>query len=151
VKIRNVKAEDMQAFVRLYSEAYRGLEKYAYSRNRDIKRYFKWLLSRDPNGFFIAELEEPIGFVACDTNWFSPFERSRVGEIHELFVHPNYRRRGIGSMLLEKAIEYAKSKKRKIAGLWVGVENYYAKKFYKKLGFKETVTLGKWTRMIKPI
>ena len=151
MKIRNVKAEDMQAFVRLYSKAYRGIEKYAYTRGRDIKRYFKWLLSREPNGFFIAELEEPVGFAVCDTNWFSSFERSCVGEIHELFVHPNYRRRGIGSILVEKAIEYAKSKKRKIAGLWVGVENYNAKKFYERLGFKETVTLGKWTRMIKPI
>ncbi|RLI22111.1 N-acetyltransferase, partial [Candidatus Bathyarchaeota archaeon] len=129
MKIRNVKANDINVFVRLYYKAYRGLEKYAYTKERDIKRYFKWLLSRDPNGFFIAELEEPVGFVACDTNWFSPFERSRVGEIHELFVHPNFRGKGVGRMLVKKAIEYAKSRKRKKAGLWVGVENYSAKQF----------------------
>ena len=151
MKIRNVKAEDIAHFVNLYIEAYKGLEKYAYTKERDVKRYFKWLLSRDPNGFFIAELEEPVGFVACDTNWFSPFERSRVGEIHELFVHPNFRGKGVGRMLVKKAIEHAKSRNRKKAGLWVGVENYSAKQFYQKLGFRETVTLGKWTRMIKKI
>ena len=151
MKIRSVRASDINSFVKLYSEAYRGLEKYAYRRMKDIRRYFRWLLSRDPNGFFIAEEEKPIGFVACDTNWFSPFERSLVGEIHELFVHPRCRKQGVGSTLVNKAIEYAKSRKRKTAGLWVGVENYGAKNFYKKLGFRETVTLGKWTRMIKKI
>jgi len=151
VKIRRVKTEDLQAFVRLYYEAYKGLEEYAYTRKKDIKRYFKWLLSRDPNGFFIAEEDKPIGFVACDTNWFSPFERSLVGEIHELFVHPNHRKQGIGSTLVNKAIEYAKSRNRKSAGLWVGIKNHGAKNFYKKLGFKETITLGKWTRMTKKI
>ena len=151
MKIRNVKANDINVFARLYCKAYKGLEEYAYTRKRDIKRYFKWLLSRDPNGFFIAELEEPVGFVACDTNWFSPFEKGPIGEIHELFVHPEYRGQGIGSTLVGKAIEYAKSRNRKMAGLWVGVENYGAKKFYRKLGFRETITIGKWTRMTKKI
>jgi len=151
VKIRKVKSSDLDSFIRLYIEAYKGLNKYAYNRRRDIKHYFKWLLLRDPNGFLIAELEKPVGSIACDTNWFSYVELRRVGEIHEIFVHPNYRKRGIGSTLLKKAIEYAKSKKREMMGLWVGVENYEAKKFYEKFGFTETVTIGKWTRMIKNI
>jgi len=151
VKIRKVKASDIDSFIKLYIEAYKGLNKYAYNKRKDIKHYFKWLLSRDANGFLIAELNEPVGFIACDTNWFSYVELRHVGEIHEVFVHPNYRRQGIGSTLLKKAIEYAKSRNRKIAGLWVGVENYEAKKFYEKFGFNERVTIGKWTRMIKKI
>jgi len=151
VDIRNVRQDDIDVFVRLYSEAYRGLEEYAYRKERDIKRYFKWLLSRDPNGFFLAELNKPVGFIACDTNWFSWLEKKIVGEVHELFVHPKYRMKGIGSMLIKKAMKYAESRNRKTAGLWVGVENYGAKEFYIRLGFKETVTLGKWTRMIKKI
>ena len=151
MKLRKVEASDVEFFIRLYIEAYKGLNKYAYNKRRDIKHYFKWLLSRDPNGFLIAELEEPVGFIACDTNWFSYVELRRVGEIHEIFVHPNYRKRGIGTTLLRKAMEYAKSRKRKIMGLWVGVENYEAKKFYEKFGFTKTVTIGKWTRMIKHI
>ena len=30
-----------------------------------------------------------------------------------------------------------------------GGRKLWRKKFYKKLGFRETVTIGKWTRMIK--
>lgn len=152
MKIRNVKTEDVDRFVRLYREAYKGLEEYAYTKEVDIIRYFNWLLSRDPFGFFIMEEDsETVGIVACDTNWFSPFEGSFVGEIHEIFVHPNHRGKGAGKILVETAVDYARKRKRKIAGLWVGVKNVSAKEFYKKLGFRETITLGKWTRMIKEI
>jgi len=151
VDVRNVRVNDIDDFVRLYSEAYRGLEEYAYRRERDMKRYFKWLLSRDPDGFYLAEINKPVGFIACDANWFSWLENEIVGEIHELFIHPNYRMKGIGSMLVKKAVKYAESRNRETAGLWVGVKNYGAKEFYRRLGFRETATLGKWTRMIKRI
>ena len=151
MKVRKINASDMDSFIKLYFEAYKGLENYAYRLRRDVKRYFKWLLSRDADGFFVAELDQPIGFVACDTNWYSYVENCYVGEIHELFVHPDYRRRGVGSFLLNRVIEHAKGKGRSLAGLWVGKENYVAKKFYSRHGFVETVLLGKWARMIRRI
>lgn len=142
-------ALDIDAFTRLYALAYRGLEQYAYTRRRDIRRYFKWLLARDPNGFFVAELDEPIGFIACDTNWFSFIEKRLVGEIHELFVHPAYRNRGVGRTIVQRAIEYARSRGRRLITLWVGRDNEAAKRFYRKLGFIETATYGIWTRMVR--
>lgn len=152
MNIRNMKADDVDKFVFLYVEAYKGLEQYAYRKESNIRRYFWWLFSRDPEGFFIMEAaKRPIGIVACDANWLSAFEGDLVGEIHEIFVHPDYGRSGVGRTLMEKAIEYAKSKGRKIAGLWVGADNMGAKEFYRKLGFCEKFTLGKWTRMIKEI
>ncbi len=111
-----------------------GLEEYAYTEENEIRRYFNWLLSRDKMGLFMVELNEPVGFIACDTKWFSRFEGEVVGEIHELFIHPKNRCRGLGSMLINRAIEYAKSRGRKLMGLWVGVKNYYAKEFYRKRG-----------------
>lgn len=128
-----------------------GLDEYAYTRERDIRDYFKWLFKRNSEGFFVAELNDPVAFIACDTNWFSYFECEILGEIHELFVDPRYRRMGIGSMLVDKAIEDARKKGRRMMGLWVGVKNLPAKSFYLKKGFMETITLGKWTRMIKMI
>jgi ribosomal protein S18 acetylase RimI-like enzyme len=86
-----------------------------------------------------------------DTNWFSPFELEKVGEIHEVFVLPEYRNRGVGKMLMEKGLEYAVKKNRKVAELWVGSKNHSAKKFYKKLGFEEKNGFGKWIRMRKKI
>ncbi|MET1124113.1 MAG: GNAT family N-acetyltransferase [Archaeoglobaceae archaeon] len=150
--IRRVEKEDLGAFVEVYVNSYRGLEEYAYTSKRDIRSYFRWLYSRDRDGFMVAEVDgKPVGFVACDTNWLSVFEKKRVGEIHELFVLPEFRGRGIGSRLLEAALEYARSKERKIAELWVGRTNYRARKFYEKKGFVEKGEWGKWIRMVREL
>lgn len=151
MRIRKVEPKDLQTFVRLYKLSYKGLEEYAYVKDGDIKDYFRWLLKRDPEGFLLVESSDPVAFVACDTNWFSPLESRILGEIHEIFVHPDHRGKGIGSILLDKAIDYAKNKGRKLMGLWVGVKNFTAKEFYRKRGFTETISFGKWTRMIKKI
>jgi ribosomal protein S18 acetylase RimI-like enzyme len=149
VNIRKVVPTDIESFVKLYTLSYKGLEEYAYTQKKYIEGYFRWLLKRDSEGFLIVEANEPIAFIACDTNWFSFVEGKVVGEIHELFVHPDYRGRAIGKMLVEKAVDYARVRNRNIMGLWVGVKNFSAKEFYKRMGFVEKVSLSKWTRMIK--
>jgi len=152
VEIRKAERTDIDEFVKIYTESYRGLENYAYTRKRDVKNYFKWLLSRDKDGVMVAVIEnKAVGFVACDTNWFSIFERKMVGEIHEIFVLPEYRGRGIGTKLLEKSLEYSLEKKRKVAELWVGRTNYRARKFYASKGFEEAGEWGKWVRMRKEL
>ncbi len=152
LKIRNVTSDDLNAFVEIYKQAYKGLEEYAYTKTKDIKYYFRWLMNRDRDGFFVAEVgDKPVGFVACDANWISFFENEEVGEIHEIFVHPKWQGRGIGSELLLKALDYAKERGRKIAELWVGIGNVKAKRFYEKFGFRESGSWGRWLRMIKEI
>ncbi len=150
LRIRNVTLDDMDDFVEVYRLAYRGLEEYAYTKTRDIRSYFRWLMNRDEKGFFVAEVDgKPVGFVACDANWVSFFENEEVGEIHEIFVHPNWQGRGIGSTLLLRALDYARERGRRIAGLWVGVGNLKARRFYEKFGFEERGCWGKWLRMVK--
>ncbi len=151
MKIRNANTNDLDSFVRLYQISYKNMEEYAYTRKREIKWYFKWLMKRDEYGFFVAEIKEPVGFVACDANWISFFEGKKLGEIHELFVDPDYRNRGVGRKLLDVGIEYAKSRGRELIELWVGMTNHTAKEFYKKVGFIESGVWGKWIRMIKEI
>ncbi len=152
LKIRNVTNDDLKSFVDIYRLAYRGLEEYAYTSTRDIKHYFRWLMNRDRDGFFVAEIDgKPVGFVACDTNWVSFYENEEMGEIHEIFVHPEWQGKGIGSALLSKALDYAKRRGRRMAGLWVGVGNVRAKKFYERFGFKEAGIWGRWLRMVREL
>jgi ribosomal protein S18 acetylase RimI-like enzyme len=147
MRIRNATKDDLRSFVEIYREAYEGLEEYAYTTNREIKSYFRWLMGRDANGFFLAEINSPIGFIACDTNWID-FEMNEVGEIHELFVHPDWMRRGVGRALLMSGLSYIKSRGRSIAKLWVGVTNLKARRFYKRIGFREEGSWGRWVRMV---
>ncbi|HDN83833.1 MAG TPA: GNAT family N-acetyltransferase [Candidatus Altiarchaeales archaeon] len=153
VRIRNVKLGDLKAFIKAYKDAYKGLEQYAYTKTKDIKSYFKWLLRRDSNGFFVCEIDSrQIGFVACDANWFSRYENSFVAEIHELFVARKFQRRGIGSSLLRTALNYGTSKQRNLAELWVGVTNYGVIEFYKRHGFAaKEISWDKWLRMVRKL
>ena len=147
--IRRANADDVNDFIRVYERAYKGLERYAYTKRRDIRSYFKWLRRRDPDGMFVAVIDEPVGFIACDTNWYSSFEGKEVGEIHELFVSPEWQGKGIGGTLLNIGLNHARERERDIAELWVGRENFKARRFYEKRGFKFAEIWGDWVRMIK--
>ncbi len=156
VVFRKVSPEDLNEFVRVYKDSYKELEEYAYTKNKEIKSYFKWMFSRDKHGFIVAETKnegetEILGFIMVDTNWFSPFEMKKVGEIHELIILPEFRKKGVGRGLVSKGFDYMRSRNRKIAELWVGYRNYHAQRFYRKLGFEEKNSFGKWIRMTKKV
>jgi len=159
---RKANIDDCENFVRCYLNAYRGLEFYAYSTKRDVRGYFKWLMKRDEKGFFSAdilvktqsfdwELIRGVGFIACDSNWYSKYENNYVCEIHEIFVNREWRGLGIGTLLMREAINYAKQKSRDKLELWVGERNYEAISFYRKFGFLEKEKNGCWIRMVKYI
>ena len=58
-------------------------------------------------------------------------------EITNIVVKKNYRNKGIGSILLETLIEYAKENKKEKIYLEVNCNNHFAIKLYKKFGFNE--------------
>ncbi len=148
LQIKKAKKEDIDKFIEVYKSAYKNIKKYAYRKDRNIKWYFKWLLKRDENGVFIAEMNgEAIGFVACDSNWQGFYEN--VGEIHEIVVKDEYKGKGIGKKLIKKAEEYLKSRGHRVIELWVGEENYYAIRFYERLGYVKGGKFGEWVRMVK--
>lgn len=59
------------------------------------------------------------------------------GHITNIAVHPDYRRKGIGSLLIEKLMTYARDHEVVVMTLDVRVGNDTAKKMYAKFGFKE--------------
>ncbi len=149
--IRKVKKEDIESFIDCYIKAYQDLKNYKYKTRKDIKNYFKWLYNRDKDGFMIAEENNKIaGFIAVDANWVN-YKGEKILEIHELFVLPEFRRKGIASKLLNKALEYGIKKGLNKAELWVGKTNYRAINFYKQFGFEEIGVWGKWLRMKKSL
>lgn len=147
-EIERAKEDQLDELARLYLEGYKGLEEYSYTHPDDVKAYMEWLWRRDPEGIFVAKANGKIvGFVAGDSNWFSKREHKKVGAIHEIVVHPDYRGMGIGQALMKRILEYFKEKGLHTAELWVGDENYKAIDFYRKLGFKEKGQYNYWVRM----
>ncbi len=136
--------------VKLYLRCYEGMEEYAYSAPRDVKRYLRWLCRRTPFSFFLAvKGDEPVGFLVADDHWEEDGET--VGEIHEVVVAPEERGKGVGSALVQRALDHFREKGLKKVGLWVGRRNKRAKAFYTHLGFKEGDAKGKWIRMERPL
>ena len=58
-------------------------------------------------------------------------------ELQRLYIHPNQQGKGIGKLLMEKAMEYASQLQ--VDWIWLGVweKNYNAQKFYTKWGFEK--------------
>ena len=91
-------------------------------------------LSELARQFWAVEYNEFVGFLACYFN--DPF--SSFGYISTFSVVKSHQGRGIGQLLLEKAISYGKINSFKIIGLEVNMHNYRAINFYFKNGFKST-------------
>ena len=68
--------------------------------------------------------------VCCGHSIFNEFN------IHAIAVHPDYRKKGLGVLLLNKLIYDAKEKGCQLATLEVDEKNNAAKKLYEKFGFK---------------
>uniref|UniRef100_A0A7C2Z4C8 GNAT family N-acetyltransferase n=1 Tax=Hydrogenobacter sp. TaxID=2152829 RepID=A0A7C2Z4C8_9AQUI len=152
MRIRRAENGDIKDLVEVYLQGYKGLEEYSYTHSEDVQAYLNWLFRRDVAGIWVAEEDGKIvGFVASDGNWFSKREGKVVGAIHELVILPEYRNKGIGKALVEKVIEYFKSRGLDTAELWVGDKNTQALEFYKSLGFEERDRFNYWIRMTKPL
>ena len=144
--IRKGNRKDLQNLPQMLMEAYQGIEEYGEKDMERARKYIEDLYQEDPECFFVAEIEDMIvGFIFCNRFWYSKFEHSQVGAIHEIVVVPTHRRKGIGKMLIEKAIEILSPSK---IELWVGEKNDESIKFYEKLGFKRKEIAGKWLRMV---
>ncbi|HCO39572.1 MAG TPA: N-acetyltransferase [Aquificaceae bacterium] len=152
MRIRRAENGDIKDLIEVYLQGYKGLEEYSYTHPEDVQAYLNWLFRRDVAGIWVAEEDGKIvGFVASDGNWFSKREGKVVGAIHELVILPEYRNKGIGKALVQKAIEYFKSRGLDTAELWVGDKNTQALEFYKSLGFEEKDRFNYWIRMTKPL
>lgn len=149
IHIRNIDRDELKKYrkdlIRIYQHAYKGLEKYAYSKPTMIKNYLNWLHRGDPGGFFVAfDERQPVGFISGHRGWF--FNGQLWGEIHELAIDPAHQGKGIASALIETVLNYFWKSGEKRVGLWVGRENTHAKAFYEHLGFKPLSQHGKWER-----
>ncbi|HEK25621.1 MAG: GNAT family N-acetyltransferase [Hydrogenobaculum sp.] len=152
MEIHPFDVKDIDEVAKLYLKSYKNLEEYSYTHEEDVKVYINWLLRRDVAGLFVVKDDDKIvGFIAIDGNWYSKKYNKVVGAIHEIFVDPEYFDKGIGSMLMEKAIEYFKQRNLDLVELWVGDKNEKAMKFYEKFGFRKDGQYNFWVRMVKDI
>ncbi|WP_053228032.1 GNAT family N-acetyltransferase [Spirochaeta cellobiosiphila] len=88
-------------------------------------------------GFFSCHCSEPIGFILA-FEVYSTFLGGKAYNIHDFYIHPDYRRLGNGSYLFEHFLIWAKDQDAVKISLEVRKDNLYAQKLYHKFGFDKT-------------
>jgi putative acetyltransferase len=89
-----------------------------------------WLRGRIPDGY-LRGIERGMIFVADSKGAVLGWGEAHPGEVDAIFVDPRYARRGIGSLLMARALEIATK-----AGGMVKVESTLnAVTFYQRFGF----------------
>ncbi|MES1157117.1 MAG: GNAT family N-acetyltransferase [Alphaproteobacteria bacterium] len=76
-----------------------------------------------------------VGKLTLETPRFPAFAHTRW--VHEVYVHPDARGRGLSAVLIRVAIEYARATGALVFLLWVNCENRPAIDAYKRAGFRE--------------
>ena len=90
---------------------------------------------------FIAEFEGSIvGYIRGYLRALPMLKESIVGVITELYVHPRFRGRKIGALLIERFAEEARRRGASRIAAEIPSNNVVAERFYSKLGFRKFMT-----------
>ena len=80
---------------------------------------------------------------------FSSLGLSRIWILNDLFVTPDYRRRGYGRALVQACIDHARKTNAASIILETGIDNEPAKSLYTKLGFARSEDFHPYTLNLK--
>jgi ribosomal protein S18 acetylase RimI-like enzyme len=144
IKILTAESEDWELIQKLNNQVF--LHDQENDDDLDINwpftskgiEYYKKLADGKYGKCYIAYLEDkPVGYVALVIKDFG-YRKSKYIEIENIGVDPEYRSQGIGKLLVEETIKWAKEQKATklfVSAYW---NNKKAINFYKKNGFYET-------------
>ena len=136
--IRKATQNDLLEYVKLRKEDILEYSKIVNEKvtsdDEKLKKEFNGLMNSKDNIIIVAEDENNlIGYLngsLLNNIW------QESGYIDDLFVTREFKRKGIGTQLIKKFIEYLKVKKIKKCKLGVDIKNINAISLYNKLGFK---------------
>ena len=133
IKLRRISLSDLDQMMEIEKASFPNREAWS-------KTYFEILYQKYPEGFIVAEnRNEIIGYTIG-------LPRNDSAEIVSLAVSPDWRRKGIGTILTNSLIDHFKEKGLKEISLCVRTKNKKAISFYQKLGFKILKTIKNYYR-----
>ncbi|HDO20485.1 MAG: ribosomal protein S18-alanine N-acetyltransferase [archaeon GB-1867-097] len=105
------------------------------------KRLLRFLMLSSPDTFLVAELDNlVVGYIISTVRY------NYLGHILSIAVDENFRRRGIGRLLMLNAEERLKHLGCIILRLEVRVSNSAAQNLYLKLGYKKAYVISNYYR-----
>jgi ribosomal protein S18 acetylase RimI-like enzyme len=104
------------------------------------KKYIQERLNKNESIIFIAfvdtgSLKMPIGFTQLYPN-YSSIRAVKNWTLNDLFVEQEYRKMGVGELLINKVIDFAEKNEAIKIELSTRVDNKTAQSLYEKVGFE---------------
>jgi ribosomal-protein-alanine N-acetyltransferase len=123
VPIRPARREDLQEVLRVEYKCFKD----PYPMDLLIH-----LQETNPLSFLVAEVGgSVIGYIIGTVRWMN------VGHVLAIGVDPQHRRKGVGTTLMERLIDYFRKRGVSKVRLEARESNWEARKFYSSLGFSE--------------
>ena len=118
-----------------------------------VERYRRWLPVRavDPRSVFLVAEEdgELAGFVVASVEQNIPiYQVAEFGFVHDLWVRPSHRGRGIATRLVAATIDRFHAMEMRQVRLETAVANSEARRVFDKLGFRAAST--EWMLVLSP-
>lgn len=148
--IRKAEGRDLDALGRLGAMLMRT--HYAFDQQRflapgdDAERGYAWflgsVLESDENRVFVAEQDGGAiaGYVYAALEPHSWKElRGPAGFIHDLAVADEARHSGIGTKLMQVALDWLRERQAPRVILWTAASNETAQSLFRRVGFRETM------------
>ncbi len=134
ITVRQAALSDIDALVPLF-DSYRQF----YGRPADsnaAREFLSARLDQSESVVFIAhDSDSPVGFCQLYPSFLS-VSLARIFILNDLFVHEQGRRKGVGSLLMAAAVQYAKTMNAVRLSLSTGIINNTAQALYQAAGWK---------------
>lgn len=134
MNIRKASIDDLQALSELFAQ-YRVFYRQPYEVDQ-AKEFINKRLTNEDSVIFVAEEN---GVLAGFTQLYPSFTSVGMKEIwilNDLFVNEQFRKRGIGELLIKTVFSYSKETGRKSVILTTEDNNITAQRLYEKVGME---------------
>ena len=140
MKIRKATKKDLKEYIllrKLATKEYSRIKKKKISLpDNFIKKRFKELISSKDAFLLLAERDKTIeGYLAAS---LIKGVTQKTGYVDDIFVLKEFRKKGVGSLLIKEFMTILKKNKFKKIRLGTYIDNKNALRMYKNMGFKIT-------------
>jgi L-amino acid N-acyltransferase len=154
--IRHATEQDLPGILYIYNDAILNTTAVYDYKAHTMEMREKWFQDKKQNNFPVlvaANNDTVAGFASYGP--FRAWAAYKYSIEHSVYVHPDFRRRGIAKKLLQRLIDEAKQKEIHTMIAGIDANNTISLELHKQLGFEQTANMkqvgykfGKWLDLI---